>query len=130
ECQILAPCKGKVIRRLVHEGEMLGASPSRPALEFCPEGDLLVRAEVEQEFVDKLTPKMTVTITDDVTNKGAWKGQVTRISEWFTQRRGGIPEPMQYNDVRTLEVLIKVKPDPNQPLRINQRVRVKLEEEK
>jgi len=130
ECRIVAPCKGKVIRRLVHVGEMLGAAPSRPAVEFCPEGDLIVRAEVEQEFANKLQPKMTVTITDDVTSQGSWKGEVTRISEWFTQRRAVILEPMQYNDVRTLEVIIKVKPDPSQPLRINQRVRVKLEGEK
>ena len=105
-------------------------NPSRPALEFCPEGDMIVRAEVEQEFAGKLTPNMRVTITDDVTNKGEWTGEVTRISDWFTHRRAVIMEPMQYNDIRTLEVIIRVTPNPANPLRINQRVRVKLEGEK
>jgi hypothetical protein len=34
---------------------------------------------------------------------------------------------MQYNDIRTLEVIIRLKHDPKNALRINQRVRVKLD---
>ena len=41
-------------------------------------------------------------------------------------------EPLQYNDIRTLECLIEVDPkstsNPDNPLRMGQRVRVELED--
>ena len=62
---------------------------------------------------------------DDSRNGGEWTGKVTRISRWFGPRRSRRYEPRQFNDVRTLECIIKLdKPDPN--LRIGQRVRVTL----
>jgi hypothetical protein len=64
-------------------------------------------------------------IRDDSSGDGKWVGHVIRISEWFTQRRSVIPEPLQYNDARTLECIIEL--DAVQaPLRIGQRVRVTL----
>ena len=126
ECTIFAPCKGVILRRLVNVGEVLGQTPNRPAVEFCPSGDRIVRAEVEQEFAGKLFVGQKAEITDDMTGSGEWHGEVMRISDWFTQRRAVLLEPMQYNDIRTLEVIIRMKPDAKNPLRINQRVRVKL----
>jgi membrane fusion protein (multidrug efflux system) len=126
ECQLIAPCKGVILRRLVNVGEVLGQTPNRPAIEFCPSGDRIVRAEVEQEFAGKLFVGQKADITDDITGSGEWHGEVTRISDWYTQRRAVLLEPMQYNDIRTLEVIIRLKPDAKNPLRINQRVRVKL----
>jgi hypothetical protein len=50
---------------------------------------------------------------------------VTRLSDWYTHRRSILLEPMQFNDVRTLESIITL--DPGQPmLRIGQRMRVTL----
>lgn len=126
ECSLLAPCKGVILRRLVNVGEVLGQMSTRPAIEFCPSGERIVRAEVEQEFASKLFIGQKATITDDMTGSGNWEGEVARISDWFTQRRAVLLEPMQYNDIRTLEVILKLKPDTKNPLRINQRVRVQL----
>ncbi len=130
ECSLVAPCKGVILRRMVNVGEVLGQSPNRPAIEFCPSGERIVRAEVEQEFAGKLFIGQKAEITDDITGAGDWKGEVIRISDWFTQRRAVLLEPMQYNDVRTLEVILRLQPDAKNPLRINQRVRVRLAEEK
>jgi multidrug resistance efflux pump len=127
QCRIPAPCKGVILRRLVNVGEMLGPTRTRPAIEFCPSGDRIVRAEVEQEFAGRLRVGQKVHISDDITGAGDWNGEVSRISDWYTQRRAVLLEPMQYNDVRTLEVIIRLKHDPKNALRINQRVRVKLD---
>ena len=55
-----------------------------------------------------------------------WRGQVARISDWYTHRRSILQEPLQLNDVRTLECLIAL--DSGQPpLRIGQRVLVTLQ---
>lgn len=127
QCRITAPCKGVVLRRLVNVGEVLGQTRNRPAIEFCPSGDRIVRAEVEQEFAGRLRLGQVVRISDDITGSGDWPGEVSRISDWFTQRRAVLLEPMQYNDIRTLEVIIRLKSDPKNALRINQRVRVTLD---
>jgi hypothetical protein len=62
-------------------------------------------------------------VVEDDTSVGAtWRGQVMRLSDWYTQRREVAEEQLQLKDVRTLECLIAL--DPGQPpLRIGQRVR-------
>ena len=92
---------------------------------FCPGGRRIVRAEAEQEFARSLTIGQSASIRDDSSGEGSWTGHVIRISDWYTQRRVIMPEPLQYNDVRTLECIIEM--DAGQPaLRIGQRVRVTL----
>ncbi|MFO0925942.1 MAG: biotin/lipoyl-binding protein [Gemmataceae bacterium] len=129
ECQLLAPCKGKIIRRAVNVGEVLGTNPMRPAIEFCPDDGLIIRAEVEQEFAHKFKIGVAVEITDDATSKQLpCKGVVERVSDWYTQRRSVVFEPMPLNDIRTLEVIIRVTEydaKADNPLRVNQRVRVR-----
>ena len=54
----------------------------------------------------------------------SWDGTVRRVSDWYTHRRSMLQEPLQYNDVRTLEVIIDLdKPQPG-GMKIGQRVRV------
>jgi multidrug resistance efflux pump len=127
ECVVRAPVKGKVLRTLVRVGEVLGTNPRLPALQFCPSEDRIVRAEVEQEFAARVSKGMKARIQDDATGGSEWQGEVVRVSDWYTQRRSVTLEPLQFNDVRTLEVIIRVKPDPKNPLRIGQRMRVTLD---
>jgi multidrug resistance efflux pump len=126
ECQLVAPQDGKALRVLVGKGDMLGAMPKQPAILFCPEEDRIIRAEVEQEFAGRVAIDTPALIQDDTTTSDQWHGKVWRISDWYTHRRSILQEPLQSNDVRTLECLIKLDPPtPNQkPLRIGQRVRV------
>jgi multidrug resistance efflux pump len=125
ECTLRAPADGTVLRVLVNPGEVLGPQPKQAALLFCPAGERIIRAEVEQEFAGRVAVGEAALIQDDTTTGPAWRGRVTRISDWYTQRRSILQEPFQFNDVRTLECLVAL--DPGQPpLRIGQRVRVTL----
>lgn len=125
ECDVKAPTDGTALRVLVGKGETLGGLPKQPAILFCPAGPRLVRAEVEQEFAGNLRIGLPALILDDATHATTWKGKVFRIADWYTQRRSILHEPLQFNDVRTLECLIAL--DPEAPLpRIGQRVRVVL----
>lgn len=123
-----APTTGTVLRILVATGDLLGASPTIPAIEFCPDKPLIVRAEVEQEFASSVRVGQKATITDDAASDAAeWTGTVERVSKWYAKRRIILLEPKQFNDVRTQEVIIKVKLDKKSaPLLIGQRVRVQL----
>jgi multidrug resistance efflux pump len=125
EYRVVAPYKGTVLRINVSEGETLGANPRQPALTFCASGPRIVRAEVEQEFAARVAPGQAAVIQDDTTGNGSWSGRVARLSDWYTHRRSLLMEPLQFNDVRTLECIVTL--DPGQPhLRIGQRVRVTL----
>ena len=126
ECLVRAPKDGSLLRVLVNVGEVLGSNPQRPALVFCAEAPRIIRAEVEQEFAGQIKLGQNATIRDDATGGGNWKGKVIRISDWYAHRRAILFEPMQFNDVRTMEVLLSIEPN-GKPLKIGQRVLVTLE---
>jgi multidrug resistance efflux pump len=126
ECTVCAPVKGKVLRSQLSVGQVLGPGPTQPVVLFCPAVPYVVRAEVEQEFAGRVQEGQKALIQDDATGGGSWTGRVKSISGWYSHRRSMLLEPLQFNDVRTLECIITL--DPNQPeLRIGQRVRVTLE---
>jgi multidrug resistance efflux pump len=125
ECAVRAPSDGKVLRLFLGQGDVLGPQPRQPALQFCPAGIRIIRVEIEQEFAGRVAKGQVASIQDDNSGSTVWKGKVIRVSDWFTHRRSMLQEPLEMNDVRTLECIVEV--DPNQPpLRIGQRVRVLL----
>jgi multidrug resistance efflux pump len=126
ECSLRAPCDGKILRIFVSAGEVLGPQPKAPAVQFAPSGIRIVRAEIEQEFAARVHVGQTALIQDDASMGETWRGKVLRISDWYTHRRSILQEPLQFNDVRTVECIIQL--DPGQMgLRIGQRVRVKIQ---
>ncbi|MBY0233226.1 MAG: biotin/lipoyl-binding protein [Gemmataceae bacterium] len=129
-CKVRAPEDGTVLRLSVSVGEVLSQipNPQKPVpMVFCSKDKMIVRAEVEQEFATQVKLGLKAEILDDATTGGGkWTGQVERIGGWYTSRRVVMMEPMQFNDVRTLEVIVSVDKS-DKPLRIGQRMRVMLE---
>jgi multidrug resistance efflux pump len=124
---IRAPRNGFVLRIGAGPGDALMPGSPKPAIEFGVEGPRIVRAEVEQAYADPIVPGLAVSIEDsaNATNR-RWTGHVTRVGDWYTQKRNVIADPGQVNDVRTIECVIAL--DPNQPpLKINQQVVVKIQ---
>jgi multidrug resistance efflux pump len=123
ECALKASRDGTVLRILADVGDVLSAQPKQPAILFCADTPRLIRAEVDQEFATQVKVGQTATIEDDAVAGLNWHGKVVRVSDWFTQRRSVLLEPLQFNDVRTIECIVAL--DPGQPTpRIGQRVRV------
>ena len=120
--------------------EMLVRAPAngtilRLNIQFLPLGKQVVRAEVEQEFAAAVRVGQKAIIYDDARSRRdspLATGKVLTVSNWYSPRRSMVMEPLQYNDIRTLECLIEVDPataDSNTDniLRMGQRVRVELE---
>lgn len=122
ECFVVAPGNGTILRLMVNKGDVLGPTARQPAILFCPSGKRIIRAEVEQEWAARVQDGQRVLVQDDARLSGEWRGTVRSISDWYSHRRSILLEPRQFNDVRTLEVLVEL--DDDQGLRIGQRVRV------
>jgi multidrug resistance efflux pump len=126
ECVVRAPVDGTPLRILINVGETLGTNPRQPAIQFAAQRPLLVRAEVEQEFVDRVHEGQTVVIQDNVTGKELARGTVASIAPWYAPRRTASTEVLSINnDARTLECIIHIESKSQQTqIRIGQRVRV------
>ena len=122
--KILAPSDGTVLRVNVRKGEALVPNPLKAAVEFLPKADVVVKAEVLQEWGRFITKEQEVIIEDDTYHGPTWKGTVKSISEWYAPTRSPVIEPFRYNDVRTLECIIRVTDASGS--RNGQRVRVKV----
>jgi membrane fusion protein (multidrug efflux system) len=127
EHDVVAPADGTVLRILTSKGEVLSAQPKIPALQFCPDGKRIIRAEVQQEWASRVAVGQTAFVEDDTRAGERWQGKVTRVSDWFSHRRSMLQEPFQFNDVRTLECLVELA-EGSRPLRIHQRVRVTIKQ--
>jgi multidrug resistance efflux pump len=124
-CTVWAPSKGTVLRINASAGQPLGSEARQPAIIFAPDKPRIIEAEVEQEFASRIVVGQKARIVDDTTGQGSWTGRVRRISDWFAPSRSMLPQPLQLNEIRTLEVVIDLDPG-QEPLRIGQRVRVHL----
>jgi multidrug resistance efflux pump len=123
ECTLKAPTAGTVQRIAVGAGDIVTANPAQPVVRFAPDEPPLVRAEVDQEFADRIQVGQTALIRDDTHAGTSWHGKVQRIAGWYEQRRPTTQDPSAFTDVRTVECLIAL--DPGQPpLRLGQRMRV------
>lgn len=123
ECTLKAPASGTVQRISVGAGDIVTGSPAQQIVRFCPDEAPLIRAEVNQEFANRVKVGQSALIRDDARAGASWRGKVRRVAGWFERRRPDTEDPSAYTDVRTVECLIAV--DPGQPpLRIGQRMRV------
>ena len=123
ECTLKAPAAGRVQHISVGAGDIVTGNPAQPVVRFAPDDPPLVRAEVDQEFADRIQVGQTALIRDDTHAGTSWHGKVQRIAGWYEQRRPTTQDPSAFTDVRTVECLITI--DPGQPpLRLGQRMRV------
>jgi multidrug resistance efflux pump len=128
QCVLKAPSAGVVVRVQTSDGAMYSPQMRQPPVLFRAKGPLIVRAEIEQEFVGKLAMNQEVSIRDDINPAPSWKGKVTWIADSFLPKRttNPIADPlMPFNEPRVLEFIVTVTPDEKAPpLRIGQKVRV------
>jgi multidrug resistance efflux pump len=124
ETVVRAPCDGTPLRILVSVGQTLGNNPHQPAIQFAADKPLLVRADVEQEFVNRVKKGQVVIIEENSRGQEVARGKVVSLARWYAPRRSASPEALQVNnDNRTLECIIKIE-SYSQELRIGERVRV------
>jgi len=127
-CRLVAKCDGTVLRLNVGVGSLISPQARQAAIVLAPAGPRVVRAEVEQEFANRVTVGQPVTVLDDASTGLTWTGKVERVGEAYLPKRGQGPEALALSsDARPmLECVITLAPGPQAPPKIGQRVRVNL----
>jgi multidrug resistance efflux pump len=125
QCTLKAPEAGTVMRVLVRCGEVLTEAAGQPAFYFCPDRPRIIRAEVTQEKASQVAEGQSVLLEDDANPELCWRGKVQRVSDWYTHRRSILHDPLETQDVRTLECIIVPESAPR--LRIGQKLRVTIQ---
>src|SRR5262249_6935319 len=75
ECSLRAPADGKVLRIHVNPGDVLSTQSKLPAVQFCPNTPRVIRAEVEQEFANRVALGQAARIHDDRIPGAEWTGK-------------------------------------------------------
>lgn len=126
DCVMRAPSAGTVLRVQASAGETVAPGTPRPAVLFRPDGPLVVRVELEQEFLARVAEGAKATIRDETrTDSPTWTGRVLRVSNWVGQKRSIVLEPGILNDVRTVECVVTIDPSA-EGLLVGQRMRVQI----
>jgi multidrug resistance efflux pump len=126
DCVLRAPSNGTVLRVQTTVGEAVMPGGLQAPIVFQPDGPLVVRAEVEQEFLGRVQPQMKATLRDDVrVDSPTWTGRVLSVGNWVARKRNPLMEPGVMNDVRTVECVIALDGNP-EGLLVGQRMRVRI----
>jgi multidrug resistance efflux pump len=127
-CSLVAPADGTVLRLNVSKGSVLGPQTRQAPVLFAPNGKRVVRAEVPQEFAQRVQVGMAAIVQDEVNGQMTWQGHVTRLGAAYLPKRAtGGPESLGLggSDERVRECVIEL--DANQPLPLlGQRVRANI----
>jgi multidrug resistance efflux pump len=126
-CILKAPQDGTVLQLQATIGSQFGATPTHPALIFAPNGNRIVRVEVDQEFAGRINLGATAQIQDEANSNGpTYAGKVTRIGDAFLPRFDVLkstPSLSPGGDSRVLQVIVSLD-DPTSMPRLGQRMRV------
>ncbi|HUR55378.1 MAG TPA: biotin/lipoyl-binding protein [Gemmataceae bacterium] len=126
DCVLRAPSAGTVLRVQTGPGESVSPGYPRAPILFRPEGPLVVRVELEQEFLARVSTGAKATIRDETrTDSPTWTGRVLSVAKYVGPKRTIVLEPGVLNDVRTVECVITLDPPAN-GLLVGQRMRVQI----
>ncbi|HVH35138.1 MAG TPA: HlyD family efflux transporter periplasmic adaptor subunit [Tahibacter sp.] len=118
---VRAPVDATVARRQITVGSSVVAQPPSELFVLLPRQPLVVRAEIEQDFVERVHAGMSAEIVDEVAPDKVYAAKVQRLGEVFS-RRAGSDAPNERQDVRVLECTLVLK---DASLRVGQRVLVR-----
>jgi multidrug resistance efflux pump len=126
DCVLLAPARGTILRVQASVGETVAPGTLQPPIVFRADGALVVRAELEQEFLGRVSQGMKATIRDDArSDSPVWNGKVLRVGLVVARKRSVLFDPGELNDVRTVECVISLEGNLD-GLLVGQRMRVRI----
>lgn len=121
---IRAPLDGLIVRRMAQPGQGTSTLDVTELFLILPDGKRIVRAEIEERFIDALYPGMPVTVAPQENEKRKRDGTIRRIGKIMGARKNATLNPTDRVDVRVIEVVIGYAPTDDEMI-IGQRVVVR-----
>ena len=121
EYRIVAPLDGRIVQRQARPGNGVSTLTVTPLFSFVPNSPLIVRAELDEQYLSQASPGQRVLIVPESDQFHAMSGTVLRIGRVVGQR---LPpeDPAEKQDTRVVEVVTTLEAD---GLLIGQRVVVR-----
>lgn len=116
-----APVAGTIVRRYVQPGETVSAQAAQPLFELQPQRPLIVRAELNESYIDQVQPGMRAEVVLDAGSGRIWPAHVLRLGLVYGPTRLG-PQHDQPADAHDVDCVLALDAA---GLRVGQRVLVK-----
>ncbi|HEY8009525.1 MAG TPA: HlyD family efflux transporter periplasmic adaptor subunit [Rudaea sp.] len=115
------PVAGHIVARNTHIGDVVSAQASLDLVELLPDTPRIVRAELNEGFVAKVSPGMSAEVYSEVDSAKIYPAKVMRIGEVFGPSK--LTESSQEaTDTRDVECILELT---NSDLKVGQRVQVR-----
>ena len=102
---VRAPLDGQIIQRQARPGNGVSTLNVTPLFLFAPDAPRIVRAELEERFIEVVKPALQAEIILEADPARRWTGQVLRIGKVVGQRTPS-EDPSERQDNRVVEAVI------------------------
>ncbi|WP_394845962.1 HlyD family efflux transporter periplasmic adaptor subunit [Pendulispora brunnea] len=119
---VRAPLDGEVIRRYARPGDGVSTLNVTPLFLFAPDAKRIVRSELVDRFVDKVTPGMPAEVLVESDESQVYPAKVLRVGRVFGLKQPS-DDPAEKVDQRVVECVLAID---SQEIRIGQRVLVRI----
>lgn len=118
---IRAPSAGRIVRRSVHQGDVISAQNGTELFQLLPDRPRIVRAELNEAYVDLIKPGMQAEVVRDSDQGKPVSAKVLRVGEVFGTSRL-TDDPVERAGAHDVECVLQLD---GGDLRIGQRVLVR-----
>ena len=118
---ITAPAAGKIVRRSVHVGDAVSAQAATELFQLLPDRPRIVRAELNEAYVDLIKPGMPAEVVRDSDQGSGVPARVLRVGEVFGPSRL-TDDPVERAGAHDVECVLQLD---GTDFRIGQRVLVR-----
>lgn len=119
---VRAPLDGWIVKRQARPGDGVSTLNVTPLFIFAPESPRIVRADLDERFVDKVRPGQTAEVVLEADETRVIPGKILRVGQVFGVKTP-TGEPGERLDQRVVECVVSVE---DQTLRIGQRALVRI----
>ena len=118
---VRAPVAGRVVARPAHIADVVSTQGAAELFTLLPDAPRIVRAELNESFVAKVSVGMTAQVVIDADASKSWPAKVIRVGEVFGPSKL-IEDAQETSDARDVECILELSSD---ELRVGQRVQVR-----
>lgn len=122
---IVAPVAGRIVRRSAHVGDIVSAQAGTELFQLLPDRPRIVRAELNEAYVDLVKPGMRAEVVRDSDQGPAVQAEVLRVGEVFGPSRL-TDDPVERAGAHDVECVLRLD---GGSFRIGQRVLVRFKQQ-